>query len=255
VTDDMLRVLREIGLLHALGEARGEGHGRAKDDASIEGLDLDDTKVTDAGLKELKGLKKLMTLNFSDNKVTDKRFGALCEAGLLHVLGQAKGEDDKQAKDDASIRSLDLHDTEVTGAVLKELKDLKQLTALKLRDTQVTNEALAALREFGLLHTLIRGTEYPNERGGAKDDASISFLDLHDTRVTDAGLKELKGLKNLTTLNLRGCRIRGEGLDDLKELKQLQQLDLRGTHVTTGDVKALSEALPRCRIGRSESFP
>jgi Leucine-rich repeat (LRR) protein len=252
LTDKVLGVLREIGVLHALNQARGKD-GNAKDDASIRALNLKDTKVTNEGLKALKGLKKLEYVDFPDKTVTDQRLRALCEAGLLHVLDQANGEERSTINDDAAIRSLDLRETQVTAVGLKALKDLKQLTTLKLRETQLTNEALAALREIGLLHAFSGAVEidsYGREGGRAKDDASIWWLSLANTRVTDAGLKELKGLKKLRTLILRGTRIRGEGLDDLKELKELYQLDLRGTQVTTGDIKALEEALPRCRISR-----
>jgi hypothetical protein len=44
--------------------------------------------------------------------------------------------------------------------------------------------------------------------------------------VTDAGLKELKELKQLTTLNLRSAK------------------------VTDAGVKELQEALPKCKISR-----
>jgi hypothetical protein len=73
-----------------------------------------------------------------------------------------------------------------------------------------------------------------------------SHLDL--TEVTDDGLKELKGLKNLGTLLLRGTWVTDEGLKALYDLKNLGQLDLSATAVTDDGVKALKEALPGCSM-------
>jgi hypothetical protein len=42
-------------------------------------------------------------------------------------------------------------------------------------------------------------------------------LDLSGTRVTDAGLKELAGLKGLQTLHLGGTRVTDAGLRELQE--------------------------------------
>ena len=54
----------------------------------------------------------------------------------------------------------------------------------------------------------------------------VITVSLNDTKVTDAGLKELATLKNLTTL------------------------DLGFTKVTDAGVKELQDALPKCRISK-----
>src|SRR5437870_2879959 len=83
------------------------------------GVNLGGTKVTDAGLKELKQVKQLTDLNLDDTPVTD--------AGL------------KELKHFKQLTALDLKATPVTDAGLKELKDLKQLTSLWLGGTPVTD--------------------------------------------------------------------------------------------------------------------
>jgi hypothetical protein len=40
------------------------------------------------------------------------------------------------------------------------------------------------------------------------------------------------------------------GLKELKELKQLTTLDLEGTQVTDAGLKELKEALPKCKISK-----
>ena len=59
-----------------------------------------------------------------------------------------------------------------------------------------------------------------------KDLKNLQWLDLRWTSVTDAGLKELKDLKNLKFLNLRQTQVTDAGLKELKDLKNLQGLDL-----------------------------
>ncbi|HKB38219.1 MAG TPA: hypothetical protein VKD72_17355, partial [Gemmataceae bacterium] len=78
----------------------------------------------------------------------------------------------------------------------------------------------------------------------------VVAVDLYETKVTDAGLKELKELKNLRTLNLGGTGITDAGLKKLKEFKSLQGLNLMDTKVTDAGVKELMAALPELQVFR-----
>ena len=88
---------------------------------------------------------------------------------------------------------------------------------------------------------------------------SLQSLSLYGTPVTDAGLKELAGLKLTTlvlpfflsdrnlkyylaaiepiTLDLKGKQVTDVGLKELAELKSLQSLDLSHTPVTDAGLK------------------
>src|SRR5436853_4410565 len=59
-----------------------------------------------------------------------------------------------------------------------------------------------------------------------KDLKQLTSLDLTSTQVTDVGLQELKDLKQLTTLILTGAQVTDAGLKELKDLKQLTTLNL-----------------------------
>src|SRR4051794_41001541 len=68
------------------------------------------------------------------------------------------------------------------------------------------------------------------ERDEKQPNRPVIGVDLRGSQVTDAGLKELKELKQLQWLALDGCReLTDAGLKELKELKQLTKLDLRRT--------------------------
>ena len=69
-------------------------------------------------------------------------------------------------------------------------------------------------------------------------------------RVTDDGLRYLKGLTRLKSLELGGSKVTDAGLERLEGLTQLQELDLTGTKVTDAGVKKLQQALPNCKIIR-----
>ena len=87
---------------------------------------LDGTKVTDAGLADLKGLTHLKELDLTDTQVTDA------------VLADLKGL--------TRLQRLRLTATRVTDAGLADLKGLKRLTHLYLCDTGVTDAGLAHLK-------------------------------------------------------------------------------------------------------------
>src|SRR5205809_4431804 len=67
------------------------------------------------------------------------------------------------------------------------------------------------------------------------DLQELTALHLDDTGVTDAGLKELADLKQLTSLNLGDTDVSDAGLKELKHLKQLTTLDLSGTMQATAE--------------------
>jgi len=122
------------------------------------GLNLGYTQVTDAGLKELAGLKSLQSLYLHGTKVTGAglkelaglkslqsltlRFTQVTDAGLKHLAGLK------------SLQTLDLRSTKVTDAGLKHLAGLKSLQTLNLSFTQVTDAGLKELAGLKSLQTL-----------------------------------------------------------------------------------------------------
>ncbi len=166
-------------------------------------LDLRHTEVTDAGLKELAGLKSLQTLDLWGSKVTD--------AGLKELAGLK------------SLQTLELRNTQVTDAGLKELARLKSLQSLNLWGTKVTDAGLKELAGLKSLQLLALGDTKVTD-AGLKELAglkSLQLLALFRTHVTDAGLKELAGLKSLQTLSLESTKVTDAGIAALqKELPE-----------------------------------
>ncbi len=158
----------------------------------LQSLNLSGTAVTDAGLKELAALKGLQTLNLSECLgVTDaglKELAALKGLQTLN-LSECPGVTDAGLKELAALKglqTLNLYNTQVTDARLKELAALKDLRALAL--PVVTDGALRTLREMGLLQALSQASAAGATRPASLEDVRI--LNLEGTAVTDAGLKE-----------------------------------------------------------------
>jgi Leucine-rich repeat (LRR) protein len=69
-------------------------------------------------------------------------------------------------------------------------------------------------------------------------------LDLRQTKITDAGLESLIGLKKLQTLNLYGTEITDAGLKHLAKIKSLKNVYLWQSKATKAGVKQLIAAVP-----------
>lgn len=69
----------------------------------------------------------------------------------------------------------------------------------------------------------------------------ITSLDLARTKVTDAGLAQLAGMKNLKELHLENTGITDAGLDHLKGLASLEYLNLYNTKITDAGAQKLTE--------------
>jgi hypothetical protein len=105
----------------------------------------------------------------------------------------------------AKVTSLDLNDTKITDAGLKEIAKLQQLTSLHLNHTQ----------------------------------------------ITDAGIKDIAKLQQLTHLYLHETKITDACLGDIAKWQQLLVLSLRNTKITKAGAAELRKALPKCRITHS----
>ena len=223
-------------------------------------VNLRDRRVTDvelAKLVELFAHENLTALDLSNTAVTD--------AGL------------KELAPLQNLTTLYLWNTQVTAEGVKELATLKKLSRVGL---SVTDRHLAVLREIDLLHLIgkidrnetrpTRNETRPTKReevtalnlGGAQvTDAglkelatlkNLTILELFRTNVTDAGLKELAPLQNLTTLFLSDTAVTEAGLKELVPLKNLTTLHLDGAQVTDAVVFPTNSGQRECGVNSEQ---
>ena len=172
--------------------------------------------------------QELKSLNLAGSAVTDKG---------LRQLAELK-----------NLEKLDLQDTKVTDKGLKELARLKKLKSLRLSEAQMSDATVRILREIGLLHSLSQASAGRGDPPRSAEE--IISLSLCRGPLTDAGLRELAGLKNLSWLDLRETRVTDAGLKELAGLKKLGRVLLQDTQVTDAGVAELQRALPNCEIAR-----
>lgn len=73
---------------------------------------------------------------------------------------------------------------------------------------------------------------------------------LYGPKMTDAGLKELASLTNLTTLDLHDTAVTDAGLKELAPLTKLTTIFLFNAAVTDAGLKELQKTLPNCKFFR-----
>jgi hypothetical protein len=111
----------------------------------------------------------------------------------------------------------------------KTRSDNGKVVMANLRKSRATDNDLAVVREFPALDRL--------------------FL---PPAITDAGLRQLEGLPNLTSIDLQNTQVTDEGLAVLKTMPKLLQVYIHGSRITPEGAEALQAALPKLTI---EKFP
>jgi hypothetical protein len=91
------------------------------------------------------------------------------------------------------------------------------------------DEAIAAIEKLG---------------GGFELDENKAGAGMHlPSRITNAGLAQLKGVTKLKTLMLQRTKITDAGLKDLAKLKNIHHLSMTDTKVTKAAVDRLHKVL------------
>jgi internalin A len=115
----------------------------------------------------------------------------------------------------------------------------------------------SALESLDVSRDNVRGTPGTQVTdAGLKEIArltNLTSLDLRATGITDAGLKDLVKLKLLFMLNLSSTQVTDTGILCIGKLKSLRDLGLWYSQVTESGVAALRRVLPRCQISHSHA--
>lgn len=221
ITDTDLRVLREIGLLHALSRAYAANGARPRNVDEVVRISLPSTKVTHVGLKEFAGFKNVTTL--SGVPLTDDNLQSISEIGLLHAVPEVEGKDKarpKSADDVVSLRLISTNGSAVTDAGFKHFTRFKNLTIVYLWGSRVSDASMPELAHFKKLESLTLSAN-----------------------VTNAGLEHVAALQNLTTLEFWMSPVSDEGLKLLAPLKKLKSLAFfhSGKRITDKGLRNLRE--------------
>jgi hypothetical protein len=212
---------------------------------AIETINLHDTLVTPACVKDLAKLKALHTIEIFGRHVTDDLVRELRAHGLLHLWRQAGTWTAARPRSPADVRSLALEFTAVTTTGLKGFADFKALTYIS--GIPADDATLRALAEMKLLHThwlADEGATWDRRPRSAADVARFGLR--RPNRVTAEGLKELRAFTGLKTLDLHEFHANPDALKVIASFKSLETLRLGPTTADAG----LDElaALPRLQV-------
>jgi hypothetical protein len=143
-----------------------------------------------------------------------------------------------------TLHHLELGDTPLTDAQVKQLAPLKELRTLRAEYSDITNTGARALRKFPHLRELALSCSHVDPPGFREiaENSGIEVLEL--TGIEDDDLDALRGLSRVRDLRLNGCNITGAGIENFPLLTELR---LEGAHVTDVGMACLA-ALPRLQF-------
>jgi hypothetical protein len=113
------------------------------------------------------------------------------------------------------------------------------------------NQTIEYVKDLSFLRALIWDRRGELEDAGLEHFGRLTSLEelrLNRTKITDKGLRYLKGLSRLTKLSLAdSVNITNEGLKALTGLTQLEELDVTGTKVDRQGIDELKKKLPKLK--------
>jgi Leucine-rich repeat (LRR) protein len=240
-------------------------------------LEIDDAKISSAGISHLRELKQLRELFLVGNEYQDEMLSGMEQlsqvqqlrvngtrftpTGLVHIgkMRQLKLLDlhESLAIDDDGLAHLQgLTNLEwlklpptITDAGLIHLRPMQQLRRLYLDQTAITGVGISQIASLPKLQNLsLRGANIGDEGlRRIREIKSLEILDLRTTSITDEGLPQLADLSNLRVLLLVDSALTDANLQSLQTLLKLELLVV-GPHTTKAAAAQLHQQLPHCTI-------
>lgn len=223
----------------------------------LQSLSLAGEEVTDAGVKQLRGLKNLARLDVYSQQITNEGLGHIVKFAKLRDLRlnspHITDAGLKHLQSLSNLETLGLRDARITDIKLTELTALRSLRSLRLAGTGISDPGLKTLSTLTSLTTLMVNDTRVTDAGLAHVArlSNLAYLDVSRTQVTDAGLNHLQKLKQLTNLQLTDTKVTNSGLRQLLRFENLRQVDLRGTQVTDEAIKMAKTIFPNLVFGQN----
>ncbi|WP_435021058.1 leucine-rich repeat domain-containing protein [Tundrisphaera sp. TA3] len=262
-------IVRIIGLDFSDQVVAVQGRGKLDDAAmshvarlgGLESVNLDGCKgVTDAGLAQLTGLRRLRSLALPGTVATGsslRHLAGLHELQLLDLVGVPLADADlAHLAGLRQMRKLSISGESLTDAGLVHVRGLTSMERFGITDApKVTGEGFVHLRGWVRLESInmtgtgVAGLEkLPTlpalyniylSRTAVTDAglapitrvAGLLTLELAETAITDACLTTIGKLPRLMNLNLKQTKITDDGLARIAGLTRIADLNLEGTAI------------------------
>jgi len=231
----------------------------------ITGIDLRSSWVTDSDLAEVAKIPGVKTLDLSLSRVTDRGMRALRGAdGIvdlnLYFAEQVTDEGMAVIKGWKHLKRLNVRGTKITDTTLEFVASIPTLESLDIGYAEVTDVGLDRLTSMQSLRELTIGGNkltdagvhllrqlpqlaYLDVGGSQRTDSGLWFVGL-----TDAGVESIATLAELKELRMAGTTISGRSLARLKSLTKLERLVLQNCKRVGDDAIPMLSAMTSLRL-------
>lgn len=199
-------------------------------------LDLTSTNIDGHGFAALRDCQKLRKLTVSRVLRMSPQgwdeISKLTQLEVLDVSGNSSLSNADVAKFVAltNLRELDLSSTPITDDVFKSLAEMERLEVLKIEgNAQLKGNGLQAYSRTKPVLRELHAMRTPLHAGGLKhikSIASLEFLDLSNTSLSDQPFADLKGASNIVHLKIGANQLTNAGMQTVLTLSKLKILDL-----------------------------
>jgi hypothetical protein len=142
------------------------------------------------------------------------------------------------------VTTVNLRGTWVADADLRRLTEFPDLAILDLSLTHITDQGMQEIKTLRAVSDLsLYFAEYVTDEGIAalKDWKRLRRLNLHGTKIGDAGLEHIAGIATLESLNVGNTLMTDVGLERLTSLTQLKELTMGGNELGDAGLQALRQ--------------
>lgn len=209
-------------------------------DVLMFGYPINESQLTDAQFKNIRGLTGLEELLIYKSTITGRSLRLFSRMTKLRKLTLVQSDriqdtDLKRLSRLKSLEILQLGDAHVTGTGIGHLSQLDSLRVLALVVPNASGQGLDKIAQLPKLEQLdlIHSGGFGDEAIASLSAApSLRVLRLIRQPITDKALEHLLQLENLQELTLAHASITDQGIHALKKMTSLRKLDLQYTKVT-----------------------
>ncbi len=192
----------------------------------FESLNLEGSRVTNAGIANLQKLPNLKAVSLTGTAVNNDGLAALGQIPTLERI-EANGNGLKDGG-------------------LVAIKAIPSLKVLYINGAQLTPEGFAALGDLSQLEELHLGNTTLSDAtiAGVASLTNLTKLHIFRCNVTDKSLELLTHLKNIKDLDLGVCPINGDGLLAMSKadcFDGIERLSVAGCRLNQNGAKAIAQ--------------
>jgi hypothetical protein len=219
---------------------------------TIEYINFPDTKITDAGLQHLAGMKALRNLSLRETAVSDAGLAALRDlSNLEHVDIATTRVTDAGIAHFANLpklKSLTIGSRLLTDDCGRHLAKCPSLTRLSLQSPTLTDAVLHEIKDLDLHEFGLYGTQATGRALAECRWQNLDMLTLSLNHLDDEALTCLSNFPKLTYLEVMEPDVTDLAVPHISVLTKLNNLNLSWSSITAAGHGQLVAQMPKCHI-------